>query len=459
MSKLLWGVVLVALVGLAVHASADASTSESSKRRVVVMTDIGPEGPADEDDVQSMIRFMLYTNDVDVEALIATRIGDASVRPDYIRNVVNAYGEVHSNLLLHQTDYPPRNYLLNVIQPGHVTARVEDIGPSGDSEGSNAIIAAVDKADPRPVYVLIWGGSYDLAQALWRVRNDRGASAAEPFVAKIRVHCDGDQYAPTGPWIRENFPKLFWVHDGPTASDKWTRQERDSRSPLRGFYLGGDRSLVSVDWINANLKGHGPLGDMFPIYAGGVNGIKDAHPYLEMIPSGLHDPDQPTWGGWGGRFGGVGPQYFSTVEDTVGSETSGRATVWRWRPAFMNDFAARMDWCIKPFAMANHAPMAVVSGDRTRSVTTGQTVTLDASGSTDPDGNGLTYAWWRYAEPSNYTGPLSIRNGSGAVASFVAPSVNVSGPQSIHIVLEVKDDGSPALYSYDRIVVKVGPVE
>lgn len=73
MSKVLWGVVL------SVHASEDASTSESSKRRVIVMTGIGPESPADEDDFQSMIRFMLYTNGVDVEALIAKEKGSGAV--------------------------------------------------------------------------------------------------------------------------------------------------------------------------------------------------------------------------------------------------------------------------------------------------------------------------------------------------------------------------------------------
>jgi hypothetical protein len=122
----------------------------------------------------------------------------------------------------------------------------------------------------------------------------------------------------------------------------------------------------------------------------------------------------------------------------------------------MNDFAARMDWCVKPYAQANHPPLAVVSGGGSRTVSAGQTVALDASGSSDPDGNGLTYSWWRYSEPSSYTGPLTISNGSAAVASFVAPSVSV--PQTIHIILEVKDSGSPALYAHERVVVNVVPV-
>ncbi|MEK7388752.1 MAG: PKD domain-containing protein [Elusimicrobiota bacterium] len=121
----------------------------------------------------------------------------------------------------------------------------------------------------------------------------------------------------------------------------------------------------------------------------------------------------------------------------------------------MNDFAARMDWCVKPFNQANHAPVAVVNGALSRTVTSGQTVTLDASGSSDPDGNALSYNWWRYLEASGYKGALAISNGAGAVASFTAP--NVVSPQTIHIILEVKDAGAPNLVAYQRVVVTVNP--
>ena len=447
--------IVAALLLASVPQSTTALAQQNAKRRVIVLTDIGPEGPADLDDVQSMIRFVLYSNEVDIEALIATRIGDATVHKDYIQNIVNAYGQIRSNLLLHKSGYPASSYLLSVIKGGHPQAEMGNMGPSGDSEGSNAIIAVVNKSDARPVYIVIWGGSYDLAQALWRVRNDLGAAGANQFASKIRVNCDADQYSATGPWIRQNFPKLFWIHDGPTARDNWTWQENLLRTPLRGFYLGGDTSLVSVNWIDTNLKGHGPLGDMYPTFAGGVNGVKDAHPFLSLLPLGHQDFEKPTWGGWGGRFGEAGPQYFSTAQDTVAGETSGRATVSRWRPGFQNDFAARMDWCVKPYNQANHHPVAVVNGSLTRTVSSGQTVTLDASGSSDPDGNGLVYSWWLYREPSSYAGSLTIQNSASKVAPFEAP--NVASSQTLHMILEVKDTGTPSLYAYQRVVVTVVP--
>ena len=79
----------------------------------------------------------------------------------------------------------------------------------------------------------------------------------------------------------------------------------------------------------------------------------------------------------------------------------------RWRGAFQNAFAARMDWCVKPYAEANHEPVAVCNGDRTLRVLAintdpGAEVKLTATGSSDPDGQMLRYKWWVYREAGSY---------------------------------------------------------
>ncbi|HYF00070.1 MAG TPA: nucleoside hydrolase-like domain-containing protein, partial [Planctomycetota bacterium] len=352
-------------------------------------------------------------------------------------------------LALHRSGYPDVTTLRNVIKRGNPNFGTSAVGAGQDTEGSQWIISVVDRADSRPVNVSIWGGSTDLAQALWRVRNDRTSSQLSAFLSKLRVHAIGDQDN-TGPWIRQQFPSLWYILDLYPA-DKY-------QSPYRGMYLGGDTSIRSGTWVQTHVRtNHGPLGALYPASAPGSDGVKegDTPSWFYFLPNGLQSADRPGWGGWGGRFSGAGPQFASDALDTVGSETSRRATVWRWRPHFQNEFQARMDWCVKPFSGANHPPVAAVAGGTSKSAAPGQTVVLDASGSSDPDGHARTYRWWVYREAGTYTGTVALSNSTASIASFTAPSV--SSARTIHVVLEVRDAGTPALTSYRRVVVTVSP--
>ena len=119
-----------------------------------------------------------------------------------------------------------------------------------------------------------------------------------------------------------------------------------------------------------------------------------------------------------------------------------------------------MDWCVQPFANANHAPLAVCNGDESREILRlsaegGASVNVSAIGSTDPDGNSLSYRWFQYSEAGTYPNVVSIAGGTTASASFVAPSI--TSEQTIHIILEVTDSGAPALTSYRRVIVTVQP--
>ena len=133
--------------------------------------------------------------------------------------------------------------------------------------------------------------------------------------------------------------------------------------------------------------------------------------------------------------------------------------VWRWRRAFYNDFVCRMDWCQKPYRLANHHPKAALDGDRSDTIVrlvakAGEVVTLDASASNDPDEDLLQFLWYVYPEAGTYPGSPVIKNKTNAVAQIVIPK-DAAGKQ-IHVILQVSDENKIAsLYDYRRIVIDV----
>jgi hypothetical protein len=142
--------------------------------------------------------------------------------------------------------------------------------------------------------------------------------------------------------------------------------------------------------------------------------------------------------------------------------TSNKATIWRWRAAYQNDFVARMDWTIKPYADANHPPVARLGHANRLSATGGERVALSAEGSTDPDGHALSYDWFYYGEASTLllsngrTGaPLKIEGANTGAAWFTAP--RVTRPETVHIVLAVTDQGAPPLTRYQRVILTIFP--
>src|SRR5262249_23990040 len=161
------------------------------------------------------------------------------------------------NLLLHHPDFPEAKYLLDRVKSGNPVRGVKSLGADHDTDGSKWITAVVDRDDPRPVNVVIWGGSTELAQALWRARKDRTPEQLRAFLGRLRVYAISHQ-DDTGPWINENFPDLFYVLAKAAAG-------RDMREgAYRGMYLGGDEALTSRAWVDANVRtDRGPLGALY----------------------------------------------------------------------------------------------------------------------------------------------------------------------------------------------------
>ena len=360
------------------------------------------------------------------------------VLPQLITERVDAYGKVRDNLLLHESGFPTVEHLHAITKAGVAKLGMAGVGAGNDSSGSELLIAAVDKADPRPLWVSIWGGPNTLAQALWKVQQTRSADALAMFLSKLRVFAIEDQ-DDSGAWIRANFPQLHYMYGGsfPGISSK-----------------GGDPLLVDNAWIDQHVRNnHGPLGMFYPHLAFIMEG--DTTAWLYLIPTGLGEPEHPEWGSWGGRYRNTKNRIYSDVDDTWQGETNKYATIYRWRQAFQNDFQARMEWNVQPYAQANHPPVAVVAGGLMKTASSGSSVSLSADGSSDPDGNTLSYEWTVYREASSYSDAIEIRGSTQQQASFVAPKV--TSPQTVHVILTVRDNGTPNLFRYQRVIVTVNP--
>jgi hypothetical protein len=446
---------------------------DERKPRLLVLTDIG----GDPDDQQSLVRLLVYANEFHIEGVIpefwrgkehGRRLSGPQQQMELVTRVIDAYGAVRENLACHAAGYPSAGRLRGIVKRGMVDVPCsidgatgdadEIIGEGKDTEGSEWIIRCVDRDDPRPVNIAVWGGPADLAQALWRVHRERSDEQVRRFVSIIRVHAIGDQDV-TGPWIRKTFPKLFYILDHGIDGNKMM-------SVYRGMFLGGDESLTSREWVLRHVRqDHGPLGACYPLetWTGpnphGCLKEGDTPSWLYFLPAGLNDPARPEWGSWGGRFRRVGKgNMFRDATDTVGGTTHARVTVWRWRPYFQADFQARMDWCVAPFETGNHRPRAVVDFDETdavleRQAQPGDLVAIDASASTDPDGGRLSFRWWIYREAGTYGGLVTVRGDAEARVAVQVPR-DAAG-REIHLILSVTDDGDPPLTAFRRVIVRV----
>jgi hypothetical protein len=443
------------------------------KPRVIVLTDITNEP----DDEQSMVRFLVYSNEYDVESLIATTSVwlRTTVRPDKIRERIEAYGKVRDNLLKHAPGYPTTEHLLKVTKAGLPKFGMEGVGPGKSSEGSRHIIEVVDKPDDRPVWISVWCGANCLAQALWEVKNTRSKEQLDAFVSKLQVYTISDQ-DDSGRWMRITFPKLYYIVTPSSIGHReyykatWTGISGDRRYKNGPFHKF---KLVDNPWLKKNIiEDHGPLGALYPKVKYIMEG--DTPSFLGLISNGLGSRISPSYGGWGGRY--VLYQTYAETRpiwtnaegcrDTVVAEngmeyTSAQASIWRWREAYQHDFAARMDWCVaETFGAANHNPIAAFNNDKSKAVVnltvkSGETVKLSAAGTYDPDGDRVFYNWLTYQEAGSYDGDVKIENNTTQNSCFTAPEV--ISPRTIHIIMEVHDNGEPSLYSYRRIIITVEP--
>ncbi len=265
---------VAAAIGLAGGAAAD------DRPRVIVSTDAGG---TDYDDLQSLVHLFAYADRVEIEGLVSSPYGPGRVT--HILDVIDVYARDYPALCSHAA-YPPPDALRRVTVQG----ASESAGPAGygdSTAGSEWIIRCAHREDPRPLWVLVWGGIDDVAQA---VHDD------PTIVDCLRIYFIG---GPNKKWSPTAYDFLAREHPG-----LWMIE---ANSTYRGWFLGGDQSgpWTNDAFVAEQVAGRGALGDYF---ARGISfrGERRAtlkmgdSPSLAYLLDGL--PDDPGHGSWGGRF-------------------------------------------------------------------------------------------------------------------------------------------------------------
>lgn len=435
---------------LEAQAPMPADKPEATRYRLIIETDAG----GDPDDEQSMVRFLVYVNEWDVEGIIVNRReardgeNENKVRDGLgiVRSMVDAYGECHARLVEHDPRFPTRDQLQKRTVSGY-----ED-----SDAGTKLVIEAVDRDDPRPVWFLNWGtdsgsDSSSLLRALDRVLKERGRAGYAKFKNKLRL----SGYDMFGDHEKVGPAWKLWVHTFQPEQERLRWYHRFSAVTAKAGGFDIERDV---------RKNHGPLGAMYPINTTHRQKEGDSMTFMYLIPTGMNDPYEPTWGSWAGRyalrddFKGK-PYYWATAKDTLDGTTHRENTLKRWAADLQNDFRARMDWCVKSRDEANHAPRVVVQGETGKAILRikakpGEVVELSAAGTKDPDDDALAYTWFQYREAGTYGGEAKIEGADQAAAKLTIPP-DASG-KSIHAVVRVQDNGEPPLAGYRRVVVDIG---
>ncbi|MEU9885900.1 nucleoside hydrolase-like domain-containing protein [Sphaerisporangium sp. NPDC051011] len=475
------------------------------KPRVILMHD--PEL----DDQNTLIRYLLYSNEFNTEGLVYsssgvhwagdgkgtkwfvpgreyTRFG-LNLCPctswrwkqgeRFIDDAVDIYAKVYPNLRVHAGGYPSPQELKSKIFTGNIEF---DGDISKDTPGSELVKRSLLDDRPGPVYLLTGAGQSTIARALKSIKDQyqntpQWAAIYKKVSQKGIIQSFGDQDGTYASYIKPNWPDLEFRQ---MSTSIWGYG-------ARGAVLPQDAKYLSAEWTKANVSGVGPFGEFYRVWGDGKQMVPgdifdffgfsgltteqlkamgyvvwtapqekgswisegDTSIYMNLLDNGLRGYVDASYGGWGGRNG-------ADVNASGTPSTSYAAS--RWFGAAQQDFAARFKWSVTPkYSKANHEPTVKVAGPLDRTVSRGQSVVINGL-TDDPDGDQLTSTWWQYTDADTYPGTVALTQKS---AGRQLNSVRLQVPedalpgQTIHLILQTTDNGSPALTSYQRVVLTV----
>lgn len=479
----------------------------TSRPRTIVTAD--PEL----DDLNSMIRLLLYSNEVEIAGLVyaSSRFhwrgdgrGTTFFQSDreydtpqtswrwaegerFIDDALDAYASDYPNLVVHDARYPEPDALRALVFEGNVEFEGDT---SAETPGSNLISAALLDDRDDPLHIQLWAGPSTLARALMSIEQRAHADPKWDEIrrrvsAKTIVTKFDSQDATYDEYIRVRWPDIR-VTD--VASYAWgyaaRRVVRDDDAPLLGS-----------DWTARNVRETGALGALYRVWGDGkqmvpgdttdffhLSGLSrneltalgyrvwmdpcppgewisegDTTNMLNLVVPALRGHVHPTYGGWGGRavLADDGAAWVvRDVDDDDVDGSRGESSVTRWFADAQADFAARLQWTAQPErAAANHHPVLRIVEGLDLSAVAGERVILHADVS-DPDGDEIDIRWWEYREAGSTTRAAELEVVEGEAIVVRIPADARVG-DTIHIIVEARDAAVFPLVAYQRVIITV----
>jgi hypothetical protein len=409
--------------------------------RVIATTD------GEIDDRDSMIRFLMYANEWDIEGIIYSSsrfhwLGSTWSGVEWIHSQIDWYSRVYSNLRLHADGYPTPEELRSKVYVGNIN----NVGEMEvDTPGADQIVRVLLDDRPGPVYLQVWGGTNTVAKALSTIQKQHPGQI-DKVNQKAVIFIILDQDETFRKYIEPNWPKIQVLGS--------FRQFAVMAYGWRNLMPPEQRVFFERPWMEGNITSHhGPLAGAYETSNGAFRSEGDSPSFMHQIDVGLRSLESPSYGGWGGRFVQERPGATNVWKEAE-DDGSIFKPIWRWAAAFQHDWAARADWSVKPYREANHPPVVALSGPVDVDVTPGSVLKLDLGASTDPDGDQLRYSWWQYREPGTFKGEVTIRDAGVGVSQVQIPQDATPGP-TIHLIGQVTDSGKPPLTRYTRVIATV----
>lgn len=481
------------------------------KERTVITTD------GEVDDQNSLIRALLYSNDMDVAGIVMTSsmyhyAGNETIPPfrwtgtKWVYDLLDAYEKDYDNLVCHDPNYPAPDYLRSVTKIGNISnqGEMEEV-----TEGSAFLEQLFLDDDPRTLYVQTWGGTNTTARALKSIEEkwkdtDKWDVIQSKINEKVVIYIILDQDASYQDYIAAHWPDIKIINDTSNFwhfAYAWQFHSDELNSTLKGDWcyknlVNNDSALMS----HYALMGDGKMidGELYEEQRGTEDYLKanpnynrydfisegDSPSFFYLIDVGLRSLEDPSFGGWGSRFGKLNDRLYKNIAldyNPYSHQFEAQYSLSQWFDAIQNDFAARVKWTLsKEVKKEWEAPIIEVEEGLDITAKASDVIYLHAH-ALNKEEDECDYRWWRYFEADTYgktelntevikagdlqlnvvgktneivLDPIQIQNVDTPSMSFKIPGDAQKG-DTIHMIIEVSTKGEIPITRYQRVIIAI----